>query len=132
MIVLSRLLLSSLLLPKEKASMVHLHGACRTCLLKHRFRYPYLFSVFFPFLPVFLLVMPFRTLLMCFKLICPRLLLLRYRVFLSLVGRKRLCNVHRKANCGDQHLFLHLSLVIRFLPSYFSVFHLPLPPVANH
>jgi hypothetical protein len=70
--------------------------------------------------------------LMDFKLICPRLLLLRYRVFLSLVGRKRLCNVHRKVNCGDQHLFLLLSLVIRFLPSYFSFFHLSLPPVENH
>ncbi len=55
-------------------------------------------------------------------MICSRLLLLRHRVFLSLVGRKRLCNVHRKANCGDQHLFLHLNLVIRFLPSDFSFF----------
>ena len=42
-IVLSQLLLSSLQLPKERVRMVHLHTACRACLLKPKFRYPYFF-----------------------------------------------------------------------------------------
>lgn len=42
-IVLSQLLLSSLQLRKERVRMVHLHTACRACLLKHKFRYPYFF-----------------------------------------------------------------------------------------
>lgn len=44
-----------------------------------------------------------------------RLQLFKYRNFLSLEERKKLYNVLRKVNCGDQHLFLHLNLVIGFV-----------------
>ena len=46
--------------------------------------------------------------------VCFRQLLLRCKIFWFLVEKGILYSVHKKANCGDLHLWLHHNLVIRF------------------
>lgn len=72
---------------------------------------------------------PYRFLNMhiCWFIFWSRQRLLRYKTFLSLEKRRRLCSMHKKVNCGDLRLFLLHNLAIRL-----AVFFLVLNTVLNY
>lgn len=94
--------------------MVLLITACRICHLKDNFGYSINHFSIFHNLWVFcnFVVKDFD--------VCSRQLLLRYKIFWFLVEKKRLYNMHKKANYGDLLLFLRLNLEIRFF--FFLIF----------
>ena len=101
---------NSLHLPRRIAhtsvSMVPLTTACRICPLKDKLGYLiYYFAISHYCIDILCLVKDSD--------VCSRQLLLRYNIFWFLVEKKRPYNVHKKASCGDLHLFLHHSWVIR-------------------
>ena len=107
----NQLLLNFLDLPRGMApnsvSLVPLTTACRICHLKDKLGYLGHYFVNSCYCTDIL------SLLKDFDA-CSRQLLLRYNIFWFLVEKKRPYNVHKKASCGDLHLFLRHSWVIRF------------------
>ena len=121
MIPQNQQLLNFLLLQRgmvhNSVSMVLQATACINFLLKEKYGYGNISSLGFSSPPS-----PYgwQCLLFCNKMDqrC-RQLLLRCKIFLFRVEKRRLYSVHKKASCGDLHLCLHHSLVIRLVAFHF-------------